>query len=45
MTATQFFQIVLTLVLLFGTVVAPLVGIMSRDVPEEDFKRDVRKGL
>lgn len=45
MTIVRGFQVVLALWLLFGLVVLPLVGIMSADVPEEDLKRDIRKGL
>lgn len=41
----QLFVGALALILLFGLVILPLVGIMATDVPEEDFKRDVRKGL
>lgn len=45
LTPAQVFQGLLALVLLFGTVVLPLAGIISRDVPTEDLKRDVREGL
>ena len=41
----QFFQGLLSLTLLFGLVVLPLVGIMTREVSAEDLKRDVRRGL
>jgi len=45
MDSARVFQIALTLVLLFGSVVLPLAGIMSTHVTKEDFKRDVRKGF
>jgi len=43
--ATRIFQVLLTLVLLGGLVVAPFVLINLKEIPKEDFKRDVRKGL
>jgi len=41
----QIFVALLALALIGGLIVAPLACIMSKDVPEEDFKRDVRKGM
>ena len=44
-TIRQVFVAVLAVAMIFGLVVLPLAGIMSKDIPAEDFKRDVRKGL
>ena len=45
MTGAQFFTAALALAMIFGLIVVPGALIMSKDVPEEDFKKDVRKGM
>lgn len=43
--AQGIFQILLALVFIFGVVVWPFVNLQTQEIPEEDFQRDVERGL
>ena len=43
--ATKIFQSLLVLTLIFSLLVWPFVNAQAQEIPEEDFQRDVRKGL